>query len=189
VTRISLAPPPPDPVLRPLLRARLPDLGLALRVLAEDVTGLEGKIDAVTVDPRGRVVLVLAATSGRDLELLANALAQRQWLRERLPDWLKLAPGLGIESDAEVRLLLLAQGFGPRALAAVRESDPEGIDLAVYRCVRSGAERDVLLEPLFVAGAEIAAYDGVIPVAAASFRTGLTDADLGLNPSERRIFD
>lgn len=40
MSRLALAPAPPDPALRALLRSRLGDLGLALRVLAEDVAGL-----------------------------------------------------------------------------------------------------------------------------------------------------
>jgi hypothetical protein len=189
MSRIALAPAPPDPALRSLLRSRLGDLGLALRVLAEDVAGLDASIDAVTIDLRGTVVLVLIETAGRDLELLANAFAQRDWVRDRLPDWLKLAPALGFQPEAPIRLLLLAPAFGPRTLAAVRASDPEGIDLAIYRCVRNGAETDVLLEPLRVAGGELACPDEAAVLAAAPFRTGLTDADLELTPAEHRAFD
>ena len=104
-------------------------------------------------------------------------------------DWLKLAPALGIESDAPVRLLLLAPAFGPRSLAAARAVDPEGIDLAAYRCVRNGAETDVLLEPVRLSGGDVAVHEDPTAVADVPFRTGLTDADLGLGAAERRLFD
>ena len=186
MSRPAFVPAPPDPVLRPLLRARLGDLGLSLRVVAEDVHGLDATLDAVAVDPEGRAVVVMAGPSGRDLELIANAIAQRAWLRSHLPDWLKIAPQLGIRTDAPVRLLLLAPSFGPRALAAAQAADAVDIDLATFRCLRIGDEVEVLLEPVRLGGSDLDATNGR---SAAPFRTGLSDADLGLTPAERRSFD
>ncbi|MCC6642204.1 MAG: hypothetical protein IT386_13675 [Deltaproteobacteria bacterium] len=178
---ISLVAPPARPDLRRAVRSRLADLGLTLRVIAEDLLGADGAIDLVALDPQGGVVLALLADEGGDLELMGRALAQRSWVEPRLRDWLQLSPRLGLAADAPVRLLLLAPGFGPAALAAAQALRAGLVDLATYRCVRNGGAVEVLLER--VRGRAPADRAGSRPLS--TFRSGLGDADLSLTPEER----
>lgn len=179
---LRLAPYPPGDELRRALRAALGRLGRPLRVLAEDVAGLEGAIDLVAADPAGRVVLVLVGDAGGDLELVAHGLAQRAWLAPRLGDWLKLAPELDIRPQEAIELLLLAPEFGARARAAARAADPEGISLARLRFVADGqAPGRPLLERLEAPGG--GRRRSGPPPARSIFRTGLADADLAVGGS------
>ncbi len=184
MAEITLVAPPARPDLRRALRARLGDLGLTLRVIAEDLLGADGAIDLVTLDPEGGVVLALVAEEGGDLELMGRALAQRAWVEARLRDWLQLSPRLGLAPDAPVRLLLLAPGFGPPALAAAQALGAGVVDLATYRCVRNGGAVEVLLERIRgrAVGAE---RRGDSTRLLSGFRSGLGDADLSLTPEER----
>lgn len=175
---LRLAPPPPRDELRRALRAVLGRLGRPLRVLAEDVAGLEGAIDLVAADPAGRVVLVLVADAGGDLELVADGLAQRAWLSPRLGDWRKLAPELDIRPGEGIDLLLLAPEFGARARSAARAADPEGISLARLRFVADGqGQPRPLLERLEAPAGARRRGSGAPP--RSTFRSGLCDADLG----------
>ena len=187
MTELRLTHSPPRPELRRQLRGALGRLGRPLRVLAEDIAGLESPIDLVAVDPRGRVVLVLVGEEGEDLELVANGLAQRAWLEPRLGDWRKLAPELEIRPDQGVGLLLVAPGFGPRALTAAA-ADAQGIALARSRFVETARREPprLLLETLRPVGANGGADR---PGASAGFRTGLSDEDLGLTPDEAHDFE
>ena len=166
--------------LRRAVRARLADLRLVLRVIAEDVLGAEGPIDWVALDPQGGVVLVLLGSEGEDLALVGRALAQRAWVEPRLRDWIQLAPRLGLEATAPVRVALLAPAFGPGALAAAGALGPSVAVLASYRCVRNGGAVEVLLEPL-----RDTRPREECPTPASSFRSGLSDADLSLSAEER----
>lgn len=163
-----------------------------LRVVAQEVLGADSPIDFVCADPAGRVALVLVGEEGQDLELVARGLAQRAWLEPRLRDWLQLAPTLGLRPEAGVQLVLLCPGFRREAEAAGRALGDAAPTLAIYRCIRNGAGVDTLLERLSGSPAPIAtsrpppqpATEAPLdPVA--GFRTGLTDAELGLSPSER----
>ena len=49
---LAIIPPPERRELMRCLRARLEDLGLSLRVVAEGMLGADSPIDFVTVDPR-----------------------------------------------------------------------------------------------------------------------------------------
>ncbi len=178
---ITLVAPPARPDLRRAVRTRLADLGLTLRVIAEDLLGADGAIDLVTLDPEGGVVLVLLADDGGDLELVGRALAQRAWVEPRLRDWMQLAPRLGIAADAPVRVLLLAPAFGAAALTAAQALGPAVADLATYRCVRNGGAVEVLLERLRGRPRADRASAGTL----SAFRSGLGDADLSLTPEER----
>ncbi len=166
--------------LRRALRSRLPDLGIVLRVIAEDLLGADGPIDLVALDPQGSVVLVLVASEGEDLALVGRSLAEKAWVEPRLRDWVQLAPRLGLAAEAPVRLALLAPGFGAAALAAAGALGPSVAVLATYRCVRNGGGVEVLVEPLLGARAR----EESAPLRSA-FRSGLTDADLSLTPEER----
>lgn len=181
------APPPREDLLRQL-RPRLAQVAPGLRIIAEGLLGADASIDFVGVEPDGRVVLVLVGGADQDLELVARALAQRAWVERRLRDWLQLAPELGLRPEAGVRLLLLSPDFRPEAESAARALGPDAPTLAVYRCVRNGAGVDALLEPLR-APAPHAAATRARPAGLQPFRTGLTDADLGLTPEEHLEFE
>ena len=56
------------------LRNRLPKLPDPLEIVAEQILGLESRIDFVAKDQRGQVVLVFLADPGSDLGLLAEYL-------------------------------------------------------------------------------------------------------------------
>lgn len=173
--------------LRARLRERLGTLGLGLALVAEDVLGSESRIDFVTVDPQGRATLVVVADPGRELESVADALAQREWLAPRLPDWRKIAPQLRLHPEAGAFALVVGSAFGPRA-RAVASALGEGVcDLVVARAVRNGTATGLLLEPLR-ATAERAALPPATGVRS-TFRSGLTDAQLGLSAEERREFE
>jgi hypothetical protein len=172
VSELRFVPSPPLGELRRALRGAVARMGRPLRVLAEDVCGLDGAIDLVAADPAGRVVLVLVGEAGGDLELVGHGLAQRAWLAPRLRDWLKLVPDLAIRPDERIDLLLVAPELGARARAAARAADGEGIGLARCRWVadeRGSAQ--LLLEPLPPTGEPLPRRSG--------FRTGLTDELLG----------
>jgi hypothetical protein len=112
---------------------------------------------------------------------VTRGLAQKAWVEPRLRDWLQLAPHLGVRPEMGVRLLLLCPGFRAESRAAASALAPDAPELILYRCLRNGASVDALLEPLDNAPAA--------PAPAAPFRTGLTDADLGISPEERREFE
>jgi hypothetical protein len=149
--------------------------------VAEGLLGSDSPIDFVGIDAEGRAVIILVGDSGRDLELVTRGLAQKAWVEPRLRDWLQLAPHLGLRPEMGVRLLLLCPGFRAESRAAAAALAPDSPELTLYRCVRNGAGVDALVEPLDSAPAA--------PAAAAPFRTGLTDADLGIRPEERREFE
>lgn len=185
---------------RSALRGAVEGLGRPLRVLAEDISGLDRALDLVCADPAGRVVLVLLGAEGEDLELVAEGLAQRAWLEPRLDDWRKLAPGLDVRPELGVGILLVAPDFGARARQAARAAP--GIGLARVRFVATAGgdparETPVaLLERLESPHAPAAearpgaapppGTDRTVPDRATSaaphrrpaFRTGLSEADL-----------
>lgn len=188
MAEVTLATPPALPALRESIRRRLDDLGLSLRVVAENLLGADAPIDLLAVEPGGRVALVLVGEDGADLDLVARALAQRAWAEARLRDWAQLAPGLGLRPELAVRLVLLAPRFGATATAAARALGAEGALLAVYRCIRNGEGVQVLLEALDPCPAPARA-PAEPPAPTSPFRSGVSDADLGLSPEEIREFD
>ena len=154
------------------LRSRLPKLADPLEIVAEQVLGLESRIDFVAKDQRGQVVLVLLADRGSDLGLLANSLAQCSWMEPRVADWLKIAPQLGLRPELGVRALLLAPRLDPRTIAAAKSLEGPTIELGIWHPVSNGAGVEILIE------AEEAPAPAVEPVAS-RFRTGLRPEDLG----------
>ena len=167
-----------------------------LRVFAEDLLGADATIDLVGVDPAGRVIVVLTFEQGEDREAIARALAQRAWVRPRLADWLQLAPSLPFAADAPVVVRLLCPEFSSDTLAAARELGPEIVELATVRCVQNGAEATVLVsrvgeppEAPRTAPAAPSASPSPSPEADTRFRSGLSEADLGLTPEEVRDFE
>lgn len=185
--------PPPRAELLAGVREGLGELGTSLRVIAQDLLGADARIDLVAVDPDGRIHLTLLASAGDDLVLVALGLAQRTWVEARLPDWIQLAPRLGLQPDATPRLVLVAPEFSPTTLAAVRAADAVDIDLVRYRCLAGGGGEGprVLLEPVRIGGAAGGPPARRLgrPPPAARFRTGLADGDLTLTRDERRGLD
>jgi hypothetical protein len=159
------------------LRSRLPKLADPLEIVAEQILGLESRIDFVAKDQRGQVVLVFLADRGSDLGLLADSLAQRSWMEPRVVDWLKLAPQLGLRPELGVRVLLLAPHLDPRTIAAARSVEGLEIDLGICRRVRNGAGIEILVG---VPGVPLRAPTPVAEPAASRFRTGLREEDLGV---------
>jgi hypothetical protein len=176
VSELRLVSPPPRAERRRALRSALARMGRPLRVLAEDVCGLDGAIDLVAADPAGRVVVVLLGDETGDLELVAHGLAQRAWLAPRLRDWLQLAPDLGIQPDERIELLLIAPEIGARTRALARAVDAEGIALARCRWVGdpAGGPARPLLDPVPAAGDPAGGRRRE-----SAFRTGLNDELLG----------
>ena len=158
------------------LRGRLPKLADPLEIVAEQILGLESRIDFVARDRRGQVVLVFLADRGSDLVLLADSLAQRSWMEPRVADWLKLAPQLGLRPELGVRVLLLAPDLDPRTVVAAKSIEGAGIDLGICRPVSNGAGIELLVDVLGGAPRRSAA---VVEPIASRFRTGLRAEDIG----------
>ena len=186
---LSLAPPPARAELLRLLRTRLASAEGGLRILAEDILGQDARIDFVAVDASARVVLVLLAEAGGDLELVARGLAQRAWVESRLHDWLQLAPNLGLRPEAGAGLVLLCPAFGPESRGAAAALASAGPRLASYRCVRNGAAIELLIEPPLRFEEPMEPALAAAAPGSPAFRTGLTDAELGLSAQERREFE
>lgn len=157
-----------------------------VRVIAEDVLGAESRIDWVAVGPDGETLLALLGEPDRDLELVARGLAQRAWVEARLPDWLKLAPDLGVRPELGVAVLLLCPAFGPEALAAARALGPGRVALASCHFAADGPELRAFLEPIELGTPAPAQMPAPTR---AEFRTGLTDVDLGLSTDEHTSFE
>lgn len=187
--RLALAPSPPRSQLLAQIRGRLGDLVPGLQLAAEGILGADAPIDFVAVEPDGCTLLVLVGEEGNDLELLARGLAQRAWVEARLGDWLQLAPGLGVRPEIGARVLLLCPSFQSATQTAARALGGRAVALACYRCVRNGRSAlEVLLESAERDGPQGPA-DVRTPAAPSSFRTGLSDADLGLTVEEQREFE
>jgi len=196
VPDLRLIAPPPHDELISKLRGRLGHAVPGLRVLAERLLGADSTIDFVALEPTGRVVLILVGDRNDDLELVARGLAQRAWVSARLGDWTQLAPNLGFEPNADVRVVLACPAFGVEASAALRALGSGVMTAVTYRCVQDGVGFEVLLEHPFAmdpepAGEPVATTPPPTPRSngPASFRTGLSDADLGLTPEERSEFE
>jgi hypothetical protein len=179
--------PPREELLRQL-RGRLAETAPGVRLIAESVLGAEAPIDFVGVEASGRVTAFLVGEAGQDLELVARALAQRAWLALRLRDWVQLAPDLGLRPEAGLRIVLLCPEFRPASRAAAAALGKQAPELAAYRCVRRGGASEVLVERLAGERPPAPAPETGAPEPP-RFRTGLTEADLGLSAAERREFE
>jgi hypothetical protein len=176
----------PGDARRRALRRALASGAERLRVVAEDVLGAETRIDWVCAGPDGETVVVLHADPGLDLELVARGLAQRAWVEARLPDWLKLAPELGLRPPAGVRALLLCPAFGAEARAAAHAVPPGTIRLATCHFEHEGSELRAWIAPVEGSPTRSAPATPAAPgpAPAAEFRTGLSDLDLGVTEEE-----
>lgn len=190
-------------VARDEVSRQLPQLNPPLRLVAEDWLAENHRIDFVTLDPDGHVVLVLQGCDGEDAALLVRALAHRAWVEARLNDWRQLAPQLGIAEQATVRSVLLCPSFLPETLAAA-ETLEGAVELVLVCTIRFGAVQRVVFEPLTEPTTPRAtgrpAATTAPPVAKTDpteagpasdptpFRSGLTEADLGLLPEDLSEF-
>jgi hypothetical protein len=183
------APPPRDELLRQL-RGRLGELIPGLRLVADCLLGAESTIDFVGIEPSGRAVLVLVGGEDEDLELVGLSLAHLAWVKPRLRDWLQLAPDLGIRPEAGGTVWLLCPSFRPEAVAAARTLGADTLSLARYRYLRDAGKVEMLIETVF-GDRESPPREPAPPPPAGppAFRTGLSDADLGLSPEERSEFE
>jgi hypothetical protein len=188
---LRLISPPPRDELVEKLRGRLGHAVPGSRVIAEGLLGDDARVDFVAIEPGGRVAVLLVGDHDEDLELVGRGLAQRAWVAARLADWLQLAPHLELRADSTVRVVLLCPDFAPETRAAIRALGPEMMVGVVYRCVHNGASFEVLLEHLSLpeTAAETPCVEAPAPVGKPVFRTGLSDADLGLTPEELREFE
>jgi hypothetical protein len=191
---MRLISPPSRKELLKQLRGRLGHAVPGLRLLAEGLLGADAPIDFVALEPAGRVVVILVGEDGQDLELVGRGLAQRAWVARRLGDWIQLAPNLGLRPESEVRALLICPSYSPETRAAVQVVGSEVMALVIYRCVENGLGFEVLLEHVgteepATGSAALTPDRAPAPVVSSPFRTGLTDADLGLTPAERREFE
>jgi hypothetical protein len=159
------------------LRNDLEKLEPGLRILAGDVLGLDRRLEYVAADRQGRLVVCLQAAPGRELEAVADALAQIEFLIPRVADWKKLSPDLPLDPSAPARALLVAADFPLRARAASRSAGAGRVELVLRR---SGHQVRRLSRPK--------RKTAPTPPPRSSFRTGLRDEDLGLTPEERVEF-
>lgn len=169
----------PAAARRRALRRALERLDPSLKIVAEDVLALESRIDLVAVDGQRRIVAILLAEVGEDGPALTRALAHREWLIQRLPDWLQIAPSLGADISAGVRALVVAPAFLPETLLAV------------------GALPHGWVELLRTSEREIAEPSSPLPSkkhrsqpdTALVFRSGLSAEDLQVDEEELKEFD
>ena len=120
-------PGPPQDSRRPAtpeVRRALLGLSDPLDLLAEDILGLDARIDWIARDPWGGVTLVRWAAPGADLAALADLVAQRAWLAPRLSDWHQLAPERRLDPERAPSGLLLGLRFDPRTHAAAATLAP-----------------------------------------------------------------
>jgi len=175
------------------------------RPIAEDILGEEARIDFAGLEPTGRIVLVFVGDD--DLALIGRSLAQSAWVEARIPDWIQLAPALGIRPGAGVRSLLVCPTFSNETRTAARAVGEHRIALAEIRDLRGEAPAGVDLgtaatttplpvppHPAAGPASSVSRVDnpgphGESPDPTPTFRTGLTDADLGLNADERADLD
>lgn len=190
--------------LQRAIRHRLRRFDPGLRVVAENFLAEETPIDLLAIGAEGEIVSIRIAAQGDDASGFTRALADLSWLRPRLHDLLKLAPGLGLEPSAEPRALLFCPEFGGETLAAADNLPQRTLGLLGYRCFRQNGQLAVVFEtskpragePRFASAREglVSAPrapidppgrstngDGSLtqPPSPSTFRTGLTDADLG----------
>lgn len=181
--RLAAVPPPEE--RRRALRSALATLVPGWQPLAQDVLGADARIDWVGRDGEGRCVIALVGRAGHDLALIAEGLAQRDWVAARVSDWAQLAPQAGLRPGADVVTVLLAPQFRPTAVAAARAAAGPALRLAVLRFIENGTGVAPLIEPV-ANPRDPAAADAWD---AAGFRSGLSAADLDLTPEEHDEFE
>ncbi len=182
---------PREELLR-LLRERIADAVPDSHLIAEDILGAESRIDFVAVEPSGRVVVLVVGESGEELAAIGRALAHRAWVAARLPDWLQLSPQLGATTDAGVCAAVLCPSFSDDARVAATALGESTLRLVRYHFLRNGSGLQILLEKPSPP-AVVAPHRAPVRPSSAElnpvFRTGLTDADLGITEDQRTEFE
>jgi hypothetical protein len=205
---------PERPILRRAIRHRLRRFDPTIRVIAEGFLAETSTIDLLAVGGEGEIISIRIGRGGDDVALFTQSLADLTWLRPRLADFLKLAPGLGLEPSADPRAMLFCPDFARETRAAVANFPVRSIELLTYHCLRQHGQLSVLLEtwdptrPQSVERTPTEEQDGgrqadpvgrrgspavMIPnppvqtadsAGRLSFRTGLSDADLRIEEVE-----
>ncbi len=136
------------PSLRRAVRHRVRDLARPCRIVAEDFLAADSRIDLLGVGLEGELVSIRigGAAHDSDAQILIQSLSDLAWLRDRTEDFVKLAPGLGIESSASARAIILCPSFRQDTHLAV-ECLPAGrISLLTYRAYRHQGQLNILLD-------------------------------------------
>ncbi|MFP6641306.1 MAG: hypothetical protein VCC04_13750 [Myxococcota bacterium] len=193
---ILATPPQSAEELRSLVQTEVGHLDPAWRVIAKDILGLDGRIDLVALDGRGRVVVILLGLLGEDdRALLTRLVAQRSWVAPRVGDWAQLAPELELDPAAPVRGVLMAPDFAGETRTAAESLDTLPVELIRYTSLRTGARQQVLLSPLEPGSFEAFPRETREQISRRPkppepvFRSGLSDQDLGLSQTEAALFD
>lgn len=171
--------------LRQAIESALPEL----RVIAEGFLAEVSRTDLLGVGTEGELISIRVTEPGDDAAGLTRALADLSWLRPRRADFLKLAPGLGIEPAAEPRALIVARDFGPETLAAADNFPAATVQLWRLRRFDANGRPGLRIEAVAATPAQIVSVplpprrpERRIPLAGppspSAFRTGLVDADL-----------
>jgi hypothetical protein len=179
--------------LRHALRRRSPEL----RVVAEGFLATASPIDLLAIGPEGELVSIRIAPGGSAAEgalLLTRSLADLSWLHPRAADLAALSPALGLAVGAEPRALLVAPGFDAELMAAAEAMPPQRLELVVWRGLRHQGQLELILEPVSPRSDRMTAApapdgEGALPdpPRTSGFRTGLTDADLQLEPDVGKL--
>lgn len=206
---------PERPSLRRAIRHRLRRFDPTIRVVAEGFLAETSSIDLLAVGGEGEIISIRVGRGGDDAALLTHVLADLSWLRPRLADFLKLAPGLGLEPSAEPRAMLLCPEFARETRAAVEFLPGRSIELATYHCLRQQGQLSVLLETgspsqpktrerartephakdpearRVATAATFSEPSRPLPTSPrpSGFRTGLSDADLQIEVEEEKTLD
>lgn len=134
--------------LRRALRAAIESAMPALRIVAEGFLTETSQTDLLAVGGDGEIVSIRIAEPGGDAAVLTRVLADLSWLRPRREDFLKLAPGLGIEPSAEPRALVLARDFGRETLAAVDNFPATTVSLWRWQGIEASERPRLWIEPV-----------------------------------------
>ena len=197
---------PERPSLRRAIRHQLRRFDPTIRVIAESFLAEASPIDLLAVGGEGEIISIRIGRDDEDARLLTQSLADLSWLRPRLGDFLKLAPGLGIEPSAEPRAMIFSTHFANETRAAVENFPSRSIELLTYHCFRQQGQLAVLFESGSPSQTQSAAQDAGglqmygrpgpargLPLAGApspsNFRTGLCDADLTSDLEEEKSLD
>lgn len=196
MAEIMAAPPHSAEQLRSLVQTEVGHLDPAWRVIATDILGLDGRIDLIALDGRGRLVVILLGLTGEDdRSLLTRLLAQRSWVTARIGDWAQLAPELELDPGARVRGVLMAPDFTEETQAAAGTLEPHLVELIRYTTLQTGSRQQVLLGRLDPGAFETFPRENREQTTsrpkppAPVFRSGLSDQDLGLDESEVALFN
>jgi len=175
--------------------------------MAEAFLAEASQIDLLAVGGEGEIISIRIGQDDEDARLLTQSLADLTWLRPRLGDFLKLAPGLGIEPSAEPRSMIFATHFGNETRAAVENFPSRQVELLTYHCFRQRGQLAVLFESYAPARPHSSTQEAQAsrtlgelgnpakePLLAdtpspSSFRTGLRESDLRSEFEEEKILD